>query len=395
MEHASATRPAPSRVPWYVLAIGVALVLVLTAETLLRMLGLVTIRQTTLVLSGEYLIGIVSSVPFIAAILWGGLRLRRERYTPVDHSRVLLWVVSGVVVSLCINGSIILLTEDLSVWYIVAWLRWGAAIGGGVGMLVGYIEMRAVLNALDAERARLQAEQIEDQRETLDYLNSLLRHEVLNGMNVIEGHSLLLEQELDDEELEETHVQPIIRHSQDISAVISDVRRLVGVIQGDRELEPVDLHGALEAEVRKLRDTHPDADISLDVPSGVFVYGNEMLPRVFGNLLANAVEHNDNESPRVRVESRVGEEVIEVLVSDDGPGIDDATQETLFERPDAGPTDHGFGLYLVSQLCGHYGGDIDLVETGPEGTTFGATLQRAPEPPAMASTEPFSAESPT
>ncbi|WP_254824124.1 sensor histidine kinase [Haloglomus halophilum] len=395
MEHASATDSDTSRVSWYVLAIGVVLVLVLTAETLLRVLGFVTVRQTTLVLSGEYLIGVVSSIPFIAAIFWGGLKLRRARYASVDHSRVLLWVLSSVVVSLCINGSLILLTEDLSIWYVIGWLRWGIALGGGVGMLVGYIEMRAVLNALDAERARLQAEQIETQRETLDYLNSLLRHEVLNGMNVIEGHSLLLEQKLDDEELEETHVRPIVRHSQDISAVISDVRRLVGVIQGDQELEPVDLRRALEEEVRKLRDTHPDADISLDVPSDVFVYGNEMLPRVFGNLLANAVEHNDNESPRVRVESHIGEDEVEVLVSDDGPGIDDTARETLFERPDAGPTDHGFGLYLVSQLCEHYDGDIDLVETGPEGTTFGVPLQRAPEPPSMASAEPFSAESPT
>lgn len=379
---------------WVVVAIGVGLGLVLTVETLLRVLGFVTVRETTLVLSSEYLIGVVSSLPFIAGLVWGGLALGRVQNDPVRDSRVLLWVLAGIAVSLTINGALVLVLRDLNPWYVVGWLRWAIAVGGGVGVLVGYIEMRAITNALEADRARVEAEHVDNQREMLDYLNGLLRHEVLNGMNVIEGHSLLLEEKVDDD-LAEAHVGPIVRRSQDISEVVSDIRQLVGLIQGERTLEPVDLRRALERENRKLRDSEVDVEVEIDLPDEVFVYGDEMLPRVFGNLLANAAEHNDSDPPRIRIESRQTDEMIEVLVTDNGPGIDEASRETLFERPLGAPTDHGFGLYLVRRLCTHYGGALELAETGPDGTTFSVTLQRATAPAAARSEGPFSAESPT
>jgi len=71
-------------------------------------------------------------------------------------------------------------------WALIwAWARWAVALGAGTGLLVGCIEGRAVERALTAERTALQTEHLEEQRDYLDYLNGILRHEVLNTATII------------------------------------------------------------------------------------------------------------------------------------------------------------------------------------------------------------------
>lgn len=103
---------------------------------------------------------------------------------------------------------------------------------------------------------------------------------------------------------------------------------------------------------------------------------DDLLPRVFGNLLSNAVEHNDDAVPRISVTVTEWVDEVTVRIADDGPGIPASERETLFERSER--ADHGLGLYIVGELVERYGGRVELVETGPDGTTFDVTLDRVP-----------------
>jgi signal transduction histidine kinase len=81
-------------------------------------------------------------------------------------------------------------------------LRWATVVGSGAGFVVGLSRARAIQSAVEAERNAVRADMLESQRDVLTYLNSLLRHEVLNGTNVITGYAKLLE-EMEDPETEE------------------------------------------------------------------------------------------------------------------------------------------------------------------------------------------------
>ncbi|MFC7196407.1 sensor histidine kinase [Halosimplex aquaticum] len=103
---------------------------------------------------------------------------------------------------------------------------------------------------------------------------------------------------------------------------------------------------------------------------------NSLLKHVFGNLLANAVEHNDSDVPRVRVSVTRSEESVVVDVADNGSGIPDDRVPDLFGRPDSFATDHGLGLFLIGELAEQYDGSVELAETGEDGSVFRVELPR-------------------
>jgi signal transduction histidine kinase len=95
--------------------------------------------------------------------------------------------------------------------------------------------------------------------------------------------------------------------------------------------------------------------------------------RVFVNLLRNAVEAG---ASRVRVSMRETDGKLMIDVIDDGPGLPEKVRANLF-RPFT-TTSHrggaGLGLAISRDLMLAHGGDLVLVSTGRDGTTFRLTL---------------------
>lgn len=62
-------------------------------------------------------------------------------------------------------------------------------------------------------------------------------------------------------------------------------------------------------------------------------------------------------------------EDVQLLVHDDGPGMDPETSDRLFSRDGA-----GLGLFLVREIVHAHGGEVELLATSPAGTTFAVRL---------------------
>lgn len=104
------------------------------------------------------------------------------------------------------------------------------------------------------------------------------------------------------------------------------------------------------------------------------------LKRAFANLVANAIEHTpDGGHVEVRVSPR-GERV-DVVVSDDGYGIDERTRTALFRRfstsSEAGGGT-GLGLYIVRRIAEESGGAVTFTPNEPHGSVFTVSLPKAP-----------------
>jgi signal transduction histidine kinase len=96
----------------------------------------------------------------------------------------------------------------------------------------------------------------------------------------------------------------------------------------------------------------------------------EQLQRVVRNLLDNAARHATS---RVAVELRTADDVVELTVDDDGPGIRPEDRNLVFERftrlddgraRDAGGL--GLGLSMVRAITEHHGG-TDAIDDAPLG----------------------------
>lgn len=120
--------------------------------------------------------------------------------------------------------------------------------------------------------------------------------------------------------------------------------------------------------------------VSGDLPI-IFTYVAP-LETVLRNLINNAVKHHDK--PLGHIEIRVedaGDDMIRFAVSDDGPGIDPAFHERIFQmfqtlRPRDQVEGSGIGLSVVEKIVSNVGGTIDVESTLGEGATFSFTWPR-------------------
>jgi signal transduction histidine kinase len=140
--------------------------------------------------------------------------------------------------------------------------------------------------------------------------------------------------------------------------------------------EPVDLDEIVFAEVRRVR-AHAALDVNTSQVSGAQLDVNaDQFVRVVRNLLDNAASHA---TASVDVVLRETETAVELIVSDDGPGVPLEDRERIFERfarvddarsRDSGGT--GLGLAIVREVIAAHGGTITVDE--PPGATFTVVL---------------------
>jgi len=361
-------RAPPGTIPVTLLVLGCLLVGIILGEAVLW-----TRRQH--MASLPFVGSVLTSLPFALVLAGGGYWLPESGVSPDRYRLIAVWSIGGLV----FLGSFFVVVG--ATWFPGAarsqltMLRWGTAVGAGGGFVMGVLNARSIDREIAAERAAVRAEEARRQQELLEYLNAVLRHEVLNTANVVGGYADLIEGEITDPDVLE-RVETIQRQTEELTSVITDVRVLLSAAEDGEELTPVALRGVLEETRASITDRYADAVIDLDVPDGVRVPGDDMLHRLFSNLVANAVEHNDSDPPRVSVTVTVDADVVAVAVADNGPGIPEGMRDDLFDPVPDRDSDHGLGLTIVARLVDRYDGDIDVTATGSEGTTITVTLPR-------------------
>lgn len=229
------------------------------------------------------------------------------------------------------------------------------------------------------------AEETATQRDHLALLNQLVRHDIRNDIQLVTSHAELLRDAVPPDKQE--HVEKVLEQAEHIVELTHAVKELEAAITEDEtiELTPINLGAVLQAEADKVRSAYQSEDRCVTVTGTddlcfeTRVLANEMLASVFGNLLSNAIIHNDASDPTVTIGVDVGEETATVSIADNGPGIPESERETIFGRGQMGleSPGTGFGLYLVDRLVDLYDGEVWVTDNDPQGTVFHVRLQLA------------------
>jgi PAS domain S-box-containing protein len=232
----------------------------------------------------------------------------------------------------------------------------------------GEIEAFVAVNTEITDRKELE-QQLTEQRDNLDVLNQVLRHDVRNDLQVVTGYGTLLADHIDEESEAYEHLETLLEsaeHAVELTRTARDMATVMLESADDRQ--PVALREILERELNDFRSTYSEAVVTVDDPAPeVRVTANEMLDSVFRNLLKNAIQHNDKEVPKVDVSAfERGDDVI-VQVADNGPGIPDDKKEEIFGKGEKGLDSQGtgLGLFLVKTLIEGFGGNV-WVEDRPK-----------------------------
>ena len=225
----------------------------------------------------------------------------------------------------------------------------------------------AVAYAVDSVRTR---KELVRREQRLQVFNRILRHNLRNDLNVVLGHA----ENIGDEHPDAEREAGIIRRKANELIEISEKAREVGktLDADDRTRRQIDLTTCVERTCAEFRQTYPDADVTADLPDAVTVYADKTLEAAIGEVLENAIEHNDRARPTVTLSvSAAGgnDEWVELTVADDGPGIPEEERTVLVEGEETAlHHGSGLGLWLANWIVGKFGGELRFGtgETGVE-----------------------------
>ena len=187
----------------------------------------------------------------------------------------------------------------------------------------------------------------------------------------------------------EAEQQDLAELPQVIAECIDGIERIGRIVDSMRrfsrlssdEFGPVDVNAVVTAAIR-LAELHPHRGVTVEawladgLPS---IHGSaQHLTQVFVNLLVNAKQALAGRSQgRISVQTRLAGEIVEVLVSDDGPGVPDGLRHRIFDPffttkgPDEGT---GLGLSIAFDIVREHGGVLELRAGATAGACFLAHL---------------------
>lgn len=225
---------------------------------------------------------------------------------------------------------------------------------------------------------RKQARSMQRRQEELEFFNSILRHDILNGMHVIMTRSDALVDSLDGEQAE--HARTIRKWSDDIVDLTATVRSILGTLANESgpELEPVALGPVLDDVAKRIETKAAGTAVSISQEPDLAVNADGLLGDVLGNIGTNAVEHGGTD-PVVEISATNHDDVVRITIADDGPGVENERKESIFGQGQKGTTSSGtgFGLYFVDSMVEAYDGRVWVEDSDRGGAAFVVELPAA------------------
>ncbi len=159
---------------------------------------------------------------------------------------------------------------------------------------------------------------------------------------------------------------------------------------GQMKFEPEQLRlKEIVEEVKSIVDTFATVkNISVDytqIPD-INIYADvNMLKSILNNLISNAIKFSHSNG-KVSISAKTGENHVEIIVSDNGVGMDDETKKKLFHiasgstKGTADEEGSGLGLILCKEFVEKHGGNIRVESEVGEGSSFHFTIPQENKP---------------
>lgn len=242
--------------------------------------------------------------------------------------------------------------------------------------------------------ANRRRDEIEKLKETEEYRREFignLAHELKTPVFSVQGYILtLLEGGLEDENINRKFLQKAFKGIERIATVINDMDTITGIESGTLELnmEKFDLVNLIDNVFYELEEKANKKNVTLFIENKngatCFVIGDQSkITQVVYNLVNNSINYG-NENGETKITIKPHKEKIQVLVSDNGPGIEKIHHDRLFERfyrveksRNRNKGGSGIGLAIVKHIIEAHSETISVDSEVGIGTTFLFHLPKA------------------
>ena len=244
---------------------------------------------------------------------------------------------------------------------------------------------------LDLKVSRREAERANDAKS--DFL-SRMSHELRTPLNAVIGYAQLLEMRSQDPKTLES-AESILKGGRHLLSLVNEVLDMARIESGKLSVsvEPVSVSHVVSQAIDMVRLLATEREVtilnSLNLNDTTHVLADrQRMLQVFINVLSNAIKYN---RPHGRIEISQGEGsngYHRIEIHDSGIGITEEQSQKLFvpfERVNSNQAEGaGLGLALSRRMMRLMNGELLLLASSPDGSTFGIDLK---------ATEAFSVES--
>jgi PAS domain S-box-containing protein len=214
-----------------------------------------------------------------------------------------------------------------------------------------------------------------EREQQLNVLGRVLRHNVRNAMNVIQGWAETMQAE---HGAEISGPEEIIEKGAQLSELAEKEKAITDVLTDPPEMVTTDLRELVEHVVETIEAEYPDAEVSIDCPSvSTTVPAN--FESAVEELVRNAIVHNDSANPSVRITGERDDQ-LRLAISDNGPEIPEMERAVLLGEGDQTAIYHGsgLGLWLVNLIVSRSDGSLHYETVEPQGNCVEITLASEP-----------------
>jgi signal transduction histidine kinase len=296
------------------------------------------------------------------------------------------WFVVGFALFIVACGSTHLM-DVVTTWVPLFWIdAWTNVLTAGLSAYVAMMLLRRAetigfsindyavrLANTESEKERMQ-ESLLALRKLDDWsrMSAAIAHEISNPLEAIQNLLYLIGKTED----ATPEIAELARTAAaEADRVITISRSSLSFFRQSSQPEPVDMLAAAESVRALLMTLFTGKKIKLAIEGhGDLIV--EALPgelrQVLLNLVRNACEATTRPDARVCVALTGNERGVQMIVADEGPGIDPAILPTLFSFGVSTKGEHGngMGLWTVKQIVTRHGGDIRVESVPGEGARF-------------------------
>ena len=211
------------------------------------------------------------------------------------------------------------------------------------------------------------------------FLHSLLRHDLRNKTQVVQGYFELLEDyDLRDEA--EQYLKKAEKAMDEGMEIIEKVRILKKA--EEEEIEDVRLDRLINEQIENWEAEAEENGIEIKEKyhqNNYIVKGGSLLDRVFSNIVENSIQHSEGSKIRIKILENDNNNEYICTIEDNGKGLPKEEKKKILEKGYTTDEERGTGLgmYLSKTLVETYNGDIEVKDSDMGGARFDLHLKKS------------------
>lgn len=194
-------------------------------------------------------------------------------------------------------------------------------------------------------------------RQGTEKLGRILRHDLRNQLSVAQSYAELI---ADEEGEAAEYAHKIVETISELLQTSEKGIELQRFLSQTPQPSSADIADVVNTVVTEARQSYPAADISYTGPETAVALCLTELETALGEVIENAIVHNDTDHPHVDLTVEATAEWVTVRIADNGPGVPEMEYAALDAAGSSLYHDTGFGLNLAYWIVRRSGGNVQF-----------------------------------